>query len=249
VKDVLKTTNINVYLGKSPQLQGTFPILNDEGLLVLPTKRIQANDMFKDTLRDLVTDHVIEITGTGMKVGRQVEDRKDSVCVLYNVADKGFSIYVLKSCPDNLPKHQMKTDGEAIKGNNQKSSRIPVLFEGNTSAAIAAIIRKLPSIFENGRKTTMNTERLAKQPKEAKPKATKPPKTNKMAKVNVDAAPPKPSNVEASTSAKKQKAPVIPFDNTVTVQTKTTKIKAQVPPDDDADDIHFVIGKKTAKAS
>lgn len=171
----LKKLMVPRFYGKNPQPQGEEPLLNDEGLLTSTKSRAQnPNKLLLEILEELrQAGAVFECVGTGLKIGIMKEDRKDSVCVIHNVNETSFGVYVLKRPPDALPKHDdVQTDGEPIAGANTKSSRLTIPYEGNTAKPIADFIGRLPSVFESGRKTTFNDGR-PKKVKSDKPKAKK----------------------------------------------------------------------------
>ena len=155
-------------------------MLNDEGLLTGTKSRIpNPNKLLLEVLEELrQAGAIFECVGTGLKIGIMKEGRKDSVCVIHNVNETSFGVYVLKRPPDALPKHELQTDGEPIAGANTKSSRLTIPYEGNTAKPIADFIGRLPSVFETGRKTTFNDGR-AKKAKTDKPKAKKSKKDKK----------------------------------------------------------------------
>lgn len=161
------------FYGKNPTPQGEEPMFNDEGLLTSTKSRCaNPNNLLLEVIDGLHrAGAVFECVGTGLKVGVENEGRKDSVCVLHNVSDTSFGVYVLKRPPDALPDHDgFETDGAPIAGANTKSSRLTIPFEGNTAKPIVEFIGRLPSVFESGRKTTFNDGR----PKKAKAKTDKP---------------------------------------------------------------------------
>lgn len=162
-----KLTKIDVprFYGKNPQPQGSEPLLNDNGLLVNTKSRFaNPNQLLLDVLADLHDrGFQFECVGTGLKVGTVDDGRKDSVCLIHNVNEHTFGLYVLKSHPDGLPKRDgMATEGEPIKGANSKSSRITIPYEGNTAKPICDFVSRLPNVFESGRRTTFNDGRSRK---------------------------------------------------------------------------------------
>jgi hypothetical protein len=170
----LNKVQVPVYTGKNPTYQGKQNLVTKEGLLVNSTRRVsEPNEMLLDLLGALVDDEMsFEAVGTGLKIGRKVEDRLDSVCVIHNVGGKNFGVYVLKRHPEALPERKdFVTDGEPIKGANSKSSRVTIPFEGNTATPIATFIKRLPTTFESGRITTFNHGKPKKVAKPKKPKA------------------------------------------------------------------------------
>jgi hypothetical protein len=216
----LKAMMVPRFYGKNPQPQGEEPMLNDQGLMAGTKSRIaNPNPILLDVIDALRQEGMVfEAVGTGLKIGRMDDGRKNSVCVMHNVNENGFGLYILKAPPVSLPDRSgIVTDGEPIKGANSHSSRLTVPFDGNSSEKITNFIKQLPHVFESGRKTTFNDGRVRK---EKKAKAEGPKKGKK-------------SKVDAGTTEIAPKA-----------KAKDNEPKANEPNAKDDNVVHFTIGKK-----
>jgi len=223
------------YAGKNPQLQTKEPLLNDEGLLVATEKRKESpNELIVKMLERLSKHNMkFETVRTGLKIGN---DTEKSVCVVYNVSDTDFGVYVLKRHPEALPKVTFKTVGEPIPGSNSKSSRVTIQYEDNTAKEVSDWILQLPGEFESGRVTFFNDAEKVKKPKAEKVKKEKPSKKAK-----------KPADVEASTEAKPEK-PVKTNKKVKTPKTETVletkQEKVETPQETPVEEVKFVIPRR-----
>ena len=185
MKTNLKNIVVETFLGRSPKFQGKEKLLADDGLLSATNKRTDSPAGLRDAISMLIDSGMeFETIGCGLKVGRRVDGRLDSVAIFYNVDAENFTIYVIKRPPEDLPKFGFETDGNPVRGANSKSSR--VFVKSGTAMQIRDFILSLPSVFENGRKTQFNKVLMGTQPsKEAPVKKEKKAKKTKEAVASV----------------------------------------------------------------